>query len=51
MHCRFLAIEPQQQLSYTWSVPFLETVVTFTLTPTDTGTRLHLVQSGFKAEQ
>lgn len=29
----------------------LDTVVTFTLTPTASGTRLALVQSGFKPEQ
>jgi uncharacterized protein YndB with AHSA1/START domain len=28
----------------------IDTVVTFTLTPTATGTRLSLVQSGFKPE-
>ena len=49
--CRFLEIEPHRKLRYTWSVPFLETVVTFTLTPTATGTRLSLEQSGFKPEQ
>lgn len=49
--CRFVEIEPQRKLSYTWTVPFLDTVVTFTLTPTPAGTRLSLVQTGFKAEQ
>lgn len=49
--CRFLEIEPRRKLSYTWGVPFLETVVTFTLTPTAAGTHLVLVQSGFKADQ
>jgi len=49
--CRMLEIEPQRKLSYTWTVPFLDTVVTFTLTPTESGTHLGLVQSGFKAEQ
>lgn len=49
--CRFVEIEPLRRLVYTWSVPFLETVVTFTLTPTATGTRLSLVQSGFTPEQ
>jgi uncharacterized protein YndB with AHSA1/START domain len=49
--CRFIEIEPLRKLSYTWTVPFLETVVTFTLTPTASGTRLTIVQSGFKAEQ
>jgi uncharacterized protein YndB with AHSA1/START domain len=49
--CRMLEIEPKRKLSYTWGVPFLETVVTFTLTPTASGTRLSLVQSGFKPDQ
>jgi uncharacterized protein YndB with AHSA1/START domain len=51
VNCQFLEIEAQRKLSYTWTVPFLETVVTFTLTPTASGTRLSLVQSGFKADQ
>ncbi|KYF63550.1 ATPase [Sorangium cellulosum] len=49
--CRMLEIEAQRKLSYTWGVPFLDTVVTFTLTPTASGTRLSLVQSGFKPDQ
>ena len=49
--CRMLEIETHKKLSYTWGVPFLDTVVTFTITPTASGTRLSLVQSGFKAEQ
>jgi uncharacterized protein YndB with AHSA1/START domain len=51
VNCRFVEIEPNRKLSYTWTVPFLDTVVTFTLTPTPTGTRLSLVQSGFHADQ
>jgi uncharacterized protein YndB with AHSA1/START domain len=51
VNCRFIEIEPHRKLSYTWNVPFLETVVTFTLTPTAAGTRLDLLQSGFKPEQ
>lgn len=51
VNCRFIEIELHRKLSYTWSVPFLETVVTFTLTPTATGTLLSLVQSGFRADQ
>lgn len=51
VNCRFIEIEPQRKLSYTWSVPFLDTVVTFTLAPTATGTHLSMEQSGFKAEQ
>jgi uncharacterized protein YndB with AHSA1/START domain len=51
--CRFVEIEAQRKLSYTWVVGdmVLDTVVTFTLTPTDSGTRLSLVQSGFKPNQ
>jgi uncharacterized protein YndB with AHSA1/START domain len=51
VNCRLLEIEPHRKLSYAWTVPFLDTVVTFTLTPTGSGTRLTLVQSGFTAEQ
>ena len=44
---------PEKKLSYAWVVGdmALDTIVTFTLTPTDSGTRLLLVQSGFKPEQ
>jgi uncharacterized protein YndB with AHSA1/START domain len=51
VNCRILEIEAHRKLSYTWDVPFLDTVVTFTLTPTASGTRLSLVQSGFKSDQ
>ena len=51
VNCRFVEIERHRKLSYTWTVPFLATVVTFTLTPTASGTRLSLVQSGFKSDQ
>ena len=49
--CRMLEIEPNRKLSYTWTVPFLETVATFTLTPSALGTRLSIVQSGFTQDQ
>jgi uncharacterized protein YndB with AHSA1/START domain len=51
VNCRLLEIEALRKLSYTWTVPFLDTVVTFTLTPTASGTRLSIVQSGFKPDQ
>ena len=51
VNCRILEIEAHRKLSYTWSVPTLDTVVTFTLTPTASGTRLSLEQSGFKTDQ
>lgn len=49
--CRFLEIEPQERIAYAWVVGDLRTVVTFTLTPTASGTHLHLVQSGFEPGQ
>ena len=51
--CRILEIEAHTKLSYAWVVGDmdLDTVVTFTLTPTALGTRLSLVQSGFKPHQ
>jgi uncharacterized protein YndB with AHSA1/START domain len=53
VHCRILAIDPPRMLSYSWVVGdmVLDTVVTFTLTPTASGTRLSLVQSGFRPDQ
>lgn len=49
--CEILTIETHKQLRYAWRVGDLDTVVTFTLTPTGAGTRLDIVQSGFKPEQ
>jgi uncharacterized protein YndB with AHSA1/START domain len=52
VNCRMLEIEAQRKLRYSWVVgEMLDTVVTFTLTPTSSGTRLSLVQSGFKPDQ
>ena len=53
VNCRVLEIEAHKKLSYTWVVGDMDidTVVTFGLTPTPSGTRLSLVQSGFKAGQ
>ena len=51
VNCRILEIEAQRKLSYAWVVGELDTVVTFTLTPTATGTRLSLVHTGFKSDQ
>ena len=50
---RILEIDAHRKLSYTWAVGDMEldTVVTFTLTPTASGTRLSVVQSGFKPDQ
>ena len=52
VQCKVLEMKPHERLSYTWLVgEMLDTVVTFELTPTASGTRLSLVQSGFKPEQ
>jgi uncharacterized protein YndB with AHSA1/START domain len=50
--CRVLEVERHRRLSYTWVVgEMLDTVVTFTLTPTPGGTHLSLVHGGFREEQ
>jgi uncharacterized protein YndB with AHSA1/START domain len=49
--CQFIEIEAERKLKYAWTVPFLDTVVTFTLTPSARGTKLSLEQSGFKPDQ
>ncbi|MDB4986914.1 MAG: yndB [Myxococcaceae bacterium] len=51
VNCTFLEIEAQRKLSYAWRVGAMDTVVTFTLTPTASGTHLALVQSGFQPTQ
>ncbi len=51
VNCRFVEIDPPRKLSYSWGVPGMDTVVTFTLAPTATGTHLSLVQSGFQPDQ
>jgi uncharacterized protein YndB with AHSA1/START domain len=49
--CQILEVEPNKTLSYTWAAFGLESVVTFTLTPTSTGTHLRMEQSGFRPDQ
>jgi len=46
-----LAVEPNKTLSYTWGSLGLESIVTWTLTPTSTGTQLRMEQSGFRPDQ
>ncbi len=48
---RVLEIEPNKELSYTWDAMGLESVVTWTLTPTANGTQLRMEQTGFRADQ
>ena len=49
--CRVQAVEPNKRLSYSWAAYGLESIVTWTLTPTSTGTRLRMEQSGFRPDQ
>jgi uncharacterized protein YndB with AHSA1/START domain len=51
VECRVMAVEPARTLSYTWGAHGLESVVTWTLTPTSTGTHLRMEQSGFRPDQ
>jgi uncharacterized protein YndB with AHSA1/START domain len=57
LDCEVLAVEPNRTLSYTWNFTHddaaynLKSVVTFTLTPTSTGTLLRMEQSGFQPDQ
>jgi uncharacterized protein YndB with AHSA1/START domain len=45
--CKVLTLEPHKTLSYTWAAMGLETIVTWTLTPTSKGTHLRMEQAGF----
>ena len=49
--CQVLAVESNKTLSYTWAAYGLESVVTWTLAPTSTGTLLRMEQSGFRRDQ
>lgn len=49
--CRVQTVEPNRKLSYTWDTKDLESVVTWSLTPTSAGTRLRMEQTGFRPDQ
>lgn len=49
--CKVIEVEANKSLSYTWAAFGLESVVTWTLTPTPTGTQLRMEQSGFNPNQ
>jgi uncharacterized protein YndB with AHSA1/START domain len=49
--CQVVAVEPTKTLVYTWGDHDLKTVVTWTLTPSSTGTHLRMEQSGFRPDQ
>jgi uncharacterized protein YndB with AHSA1/START domain len=49
--CKVLEIEPHRALSYRWDAMGLESIVTWTLAPTEAGTHLRMEQAGFKPDQ
>lgn len=49
--CQVRTVAPNRTLSYTWDTKDLQSLVTWTLTPTGTGTRLRMEQSGFRIDQ
>ena len=49
--CQVLEVEPNKSLSYTWDAMGLESVVTWTLTPSGAGTHLRMEQAGFRPDQ
>jgi uncharacterized protein YndB with AHSA1/START domain len=57
LDCEVLVVEPNKTLSYTWNFAHddaaynLQSVVTFTVTPTSTGTHLRVEQAGFGKHQ
>jgi uncharacterized protein YndB with AHSA1/START domain len=48
--CEVIEVEPNESLSYKWKAFGTDTVVTFTLTPTATGTVLRVEQAGFPSD-
>src|ERR1700733_8706166 len=54
LDCEVLTVEPNRALAYTWNHAHddpafaLQSVVTFTLTRTSTGTHLRMEQAGFR---
>lgn len=57
LDCEVVTIEPERVLAYRWDFEnddpnfALKSVVTFTLTPTGSGTRLKMEQAGFRPNQ
>jgi uncharacterized protein YndB with AHSA1/START domain len=55
--CEVLVVEPHTKLAYSWNASLgdpsldLQSVVTFTLTPTPRGTLVRMEQSGFRSDK
>jgi uncharacterized protein YndB with AHSA1/START domain len=51
IECEVKAVEPHSRLAYSWGTMGMESVVTWTLTPTEGGTHIRMEQSGFPSEE
>jgi uncharacterized protein YndB with AHSA1/START domain len=51
VNCQVVAVEPNKILSYSWGAFGVGTFVTWTLTPTSTGTHLRMEHTGFRPDQ
>lgn len=57
LECEVLEVDPNKTLSYTWNFANpdpafgLQSIVTFTLIPVGSGTRLRMEQAGFRVDQ
>jgi uncharacterized protein YndB with AHSA1/START domain len=49
--CEVKLVEPPSRLSYSWGALGSGSVVTWTLTPTESGTHVRMEQSGFPSEE
>ena len=49
--CEVRTVDRHRTLSYSWNSGPLQTTITWTLTPTGSGTRLRMAQEGFRADQ
>jgi uncharacterized protein YndB with AHSA1/START domain len=49
--CQVRTIQQHTTLSYSWAAHGLESLVTWTLTPTSKGTTLRMEQTGFRPDQ
>jgi uncharacterized protein YndB with AHSA1/START domain len=51
VECKVIEVAPERVLAYSWDAMGLESTVTWTLTPTNAGTRLRMEQVGFRPDQ
>jgi uncharacterized protein YndB with AHSA1/START domain len=49
--CQVKVVETDKTLAYSWEAFGLQSLVTWTLTPTESGTRLRMEQIGFRPDQ